>query len=112
MPVVRGVVLELGCLRITLVRATDMLSSSYRCVDEETVKDDRFGHSADRPNEVWALAVERARSGRSLGIRRVGGCAVEAAAEQLGVSRGHVYFLVRLWREMARGRCLICPWPI
>lgn len=74
---------------------------SYRCVDEETVKDDRVSGRGllTVPNEVWALAVERAAIIGPLAESSMGGYAVEAAAEQLGVSRGRVYFLVRLWRD-------------
>lgn len=51
-------------------------------------------------DEVWALAVRRAEViGPLAGAGTVGGDAVEAAANQLGISRRQVYVLLRRWRE-------------
>lgn len=51
-------------------------------------------------DEVWALAVRRAEVIRPLAEAGTAGAeAVEAAAEQLGISRRQVYVLLRRWRE-------------
>ena len=51
-------------------------------------------------DEVWALAVDRARViGPLADAGRAGEEAVNAAAEQLGISRRQVYVLLRRWRE-------------
>ena len=52
------------------------------------------------PDEVWELAVQRARViGPLAGNDVVGGPAVEAAAAELGVSVRQVYVLLRRWRQ-------------
>ena len=52
------------------------------------------------PEPVWALAVRRAEViGPLAEAGSVGGEAVDAAAEALGVSRSLVYALLRRWRE-------------
>ena len=51
-------------------------------------------------DEVWAMAVRRAEVIGPLGDAGTAGEeAVEAAAEQLGISRRQVYVLLRRWRE-------------
>lgn len=51
-------------------------------------------------DEVWALAVRRAEVIGPLAEAATAGAeAVEAAAEQLGISRRQVYVLLRRWRE-------------
>ena len=50
-------------------------------------------------DEAWALAVRRAEAIRPLAEAGTAGAeAVEAAAEQLGISRRQVYVLLRRWR--------------
>ena len=52
------------------------------------------------PDEVWDLAVRRARViGPLAAADVVGGSAVEAAAAELGLSRRQVYELLRRWRQ-------------
>lgn len=52
------------------------------------------------PNEVWDLAVRRARVIGPLAERDVvGRASVEAAAAELRVSARHVYVLLRRWRQ-------------
>ena len=74
---------------------------SYRGVDKEPVKDDRISGRGllTVPDEAWELAVERAAIIGPLADSSTGGYAVDAAAEKLGISRGRVYFLIRLWRD-------------
>ena len=70
-------------------------------MDKEPVKDDRISGRGllTAPDAAWNLAVQRAAIIGPLAESRMGGFAVYEAAEQLGISRGRVYFLVRLWRE-------------
>lgn len=74
---------------------------SHRGVDKEPVKDDRISGRGllSVPDAAWELAVERAAVIGPLAESGMGGFAVDKAAEQLGISRGRVYFLVRLWRD-------------
>ena len=52
------------------------------------------------PDEIWELAVQRARViGPLAGCDVVGGKAVEAAAAELDVSVRQVYVLLRRWRQ-------------
>ncbi|MGO3234675.1 MAG: Mu transposase C-terminal domain-containing protein [Microbacterium sp.] len=70
-------------------------------MDKEPVKDDRISGRGllTVPDEAWELAVERAAIIGPLADSSTGGYAVDAAAEKLGISRGRVYFLIRLWRD-------------
>ena len=56
------------------------------------------------PDEIWELAVQRARViGPLAGCDVVGGKAVEAAAAELDVSVRQVYVLLRRWRVIVAG---------
>lgn len=74
---------------------------SHSGVEEEPVKDDRISRRGllTVADEAWELAVERAAIIGPLADSSTGGYAVDVAAEKLGISRGHVYFLIRLWRD-------------
>lgn len=74
---------------------------SHRDVDEVPVEDDRVSGRGliTASDTAWNLAVERAAVIGPLAESRMGGFAVDQAAERLGISRGRVYFLVRLWCE-------------
>ncbi|GAA4718090.1 Mu transposase C-terminal domain-containing protein [Promicromonospora umidemergens] len=69
---------------------------------DETVDDDLIPERGllTVSDEVWALAVRRAEAiGPLAKAGTAGGEAVEAVAEQLGISRRQVYVLLRRWRE-------------
>ncbi|WP_231885542.1 Mu transposase C-terminal domain-containing protein [Kocuria sp. ICS0012] len=70
-------------------------------MEKEPVKDDRVSGRGllTVPDEAWELAVERAAVIGPLADSSTVGSAVDAAAEKLGISRGRVYFLIRLWRD-------------
>lgn len=71
-------------------------------VHDEADEDDRVPERGllTVPDEVWALAVRRAEVIGPLAAEGTAGEeAVEAAAEQLGISRRQVYVLLRRWRE-------------
>ena len=74
---------------------------SHRDVDNEPVEGDRISGRGliTASDAAWNLAVERAAVIGPLAESGMGGFAVEQAAERLGISRGRVYFLVRLWRD-------------
>lgn len=71
-------------------------------VHDEAVEGDRVPERGllTVPDEVWAVAVRRAEViGPLAEAGTAGEEAVEAAAEQLGISRRQVYVLLRRWRE-------------
>ncbi len=74
----------------------------HSAVHDETVDEDRVPELGllTVPEEVWALAVRRAEVIGPLAEAGTAGAeAMEAAAEQLGISRRQVYVLLRRWRE-------------